>query len=341
VAALGCAADYSAFIADRDGSIITEAAELTEVEWYRLLNDTSTGRVVINPDGDCCGRIGKVRTWRSYLHIYRNSTYVWGGPILSADWRQGGFEVFAGDILAWLARRVPHETITFTSSDLTDIASWLIRDAFLPDDPGHTVEVLGKSGVTGKRSYSQDIGQTLDHLKDLADTGMDFTAVGNKILLLPDEWSASVGSLTDEDMPEGLVVSEDGTALATRWIVYGSDGSGIKGTAGGAHPYYGLLERSVQQTSIEDNASAEAAARSRLNASLPVPVYIDTQEVTLSPEAAVDVSHLIPGWCVDLSTTATCRNISQRMKISGLHVEVDGDGESVKVQLAPATSRED
>jgi hypothetical protein len=338
---LGCAAEYHAVVADRDGAIVSNLVTVTEVEFTRVLNDASTGRVVVVPDLDCCETLGDVRSWRNWLHIYRNGDYVWGGPILTAEWSLGGFEINAADIIAILNRRTPHETRAFTSTDLTDIATWLIEDGFLPDDPGHTVNVLAKSGVSGARQYTEDIGQTGDHLKDLADTGLDFTAVGNSILLLPDDWSASVGLLTDADLPEGLSVAEDGTALATRWVVYGSDDSGVKGVAGGVHPYYGLIERSIQDTSIMDNESAAAAAQSRLNASLPVPVYIDTQEVTLSSDAGLDVARAVPGWCVDLATTTTCRDVSQRMKITGLHVTADGDGESVKVQLGPVSAEGD
>lgn len=337
MASLGCAAAYHAVIADRDGAIITNLTTLSVVEYTRVLNDASTGRVSGIPDLDCCARLGDVRSWRHWLHLYRNGVYVWGGPVLTAEWSRGGFEINAGDLVSVLNTRTPHESQTFRGTDLADIGTWLIGDALAPDDPGHTVTVLAPAGVTGTREYTADVGQSGDHLKDLADSGLDFTVVGNSLLVMPDDWSPSVGLLTDADLPDGLTVAEDGTALATRWIVYGDETSGAKGVAGGVHPYYGLIERTVQDTSIKDTESAQAAAESRLRASLPVPVYIDTQEVTLSPDAGVDVDRLVPGWCLDLATTATCRNITQRMKITGLHVTADGDGESVKVQLGPVS----
>ena len=340
-AGLGCAAEYFAVVADRDGAVLSNLVTVTQIEFSRVLNDSSTARVVVVPDLDCCEQLGDVRAWRKWLHIYRNSVYVWGGPILTADWSLGQVEINAADIIAVLNRRTPHASRLFEDTDLTEIAEWLIADGFLPDDPGHTVAVMADSGVRGVREYTQDIGQTGDHLKDLADSGLDFTAVGSSILLLPDGWDASVGRLTDADLPDGLNVAEDGTALATRWVVYGSDGSGAKGVAGGIHPYYGLIERSVQDSSIKDSDSAAAAARSRLNASLPVPVYIDTQEVTLSSDAGIDVARIVPGWCVDLSTTTTCRDVSQRMKVTGLRVTADGNGEAVKVQLGPVSAEGD
>ncbi|MFF4602694.1 hypothetical protein ACFY12_08070 [Streptomyces sp. NPDC001339] len=92
----------------------------------------------------------------------------------------------------------------------------------------------------------------------------------------------------------------------------------MTGEAGGADPYYGLLERYVEQTTITSDAAAVDAARSRLRSSLPVPVFIDTQEVTISPDAAVEVPLLVPGWCLDITTQMTCRPISQRLKTIGL-----------------------
>ncbi|MER6632336.1 hypothetical protein ABT301_29650 [Streptomyces sp. NPDC000987] len=276
-----------------------------------------------------------MRAMRHFLHVYRNGAYVWGGQILMPKWAAGTVQIAAADIVSVLNRRTPHETRAFTNTDLTDIAEWLIEDGFAPDDPGHSVTVLAQSGVLGSRDYQADIGQSGDHLRSLAETGLDFTAVGETLLLMPDDWSASVGLITDADLPDGLSVEEDGTAMATRWVVYGDDTSGVVGSAGGVHPYYGLIERSVQDTSIKDQASADAAAQSRLDASLPVPVYVDSSEVTLSPDTGVDIARLVPGWCVDVATTATCRNLTQRMKITGLGVSADGSGEQVKIQFGP------
>ncbi|MER6557867.1 hypothetical protein ABT300_08880 [Streptomyces sp. NPDC001027] len=333
----GCGV-HSAYVVDRNGAIVTPADILTSVEWTRVLDDVSTAHVVISPDGDCCAALGKVRTWRHKLVIARDGVTVWEGPIIQAEWSFDKVELWASDVLVWLDRRVPHQSIEFDRTDLTSIAEWLIEDGFAPDDPGHSVTVLGAAGVEGGRAYTVDIGQTGDHLRDLADTGLDYTAVGSNIVLMPEDWSASVGTLTDADFPAGLVVAEDGSQLATRVIIHGDENSAVKGVSGGEDAYYGLLERSIEETSVKTNDSAAAAARSRRAASYPVPVFLSSDEVTLSPEAAVDVARLVPGWCVDVATAATCRSLTQRLKIAGLKVSEDGDGESVQVTLAPASS---
>lgn len=339
MAVAGCGT-HSAQIIDRSGSTVATADILAEVEWNRTLDNWSTARAVINPVGDCCNRLGAVTTWRHRLVVYRDGKYVWDGPITTVEWSLGEVEVSAADILVWLDYRVPHQDMEFTGTDLARIGAKLIDDAFAPDDPGHTVETIAPAGVTGSRAYLRDIGQVGDHLKALADAGLDYTALGSKILLLPETHAVSVGRLSDGDFPTGLKVSEDGTALGTRWVVAGSDDSGTIGEAGGTDAYYGLLERYVEQNEITDAVSATAAARARLRGSLPVPVFVDTQEVTISPDAAVDVATLVPGWCLDITSASTCRTVSQRLKITGLKVtETGGDAdspgqESVQVQVA-------
>ncbi|MFZ4160421.1 hypothetical protein ACOZDE_18620 [Streptomyces griseoincarnatus] len=338
MAVAGCGT-HSVAVVDRGGATIAAASVLTEVEWSRSLDAVSTARALIQPDGDCCNRLGRVSTWRHRLVIFRDGRYVWDGPITGISWRQGEIELRAQDVLAWLDNRVPHASAEFANADLSEVAEWLIEDGFEPDDPGHTVEIVGRAGVKGSRSYAQGIGQTGDHLRQLAEAGIDFTAIGSKVLLLPESHMASVGRLSDVDMPDGLEVAEDGSSLVTRWVVAGSEASGAFGAYGGVDDYYGLHERYVEMSEVTDDASAEAAAEARQRVSRVVPVFVDTQQVTISPEAAVDVPSLVPGWCLDVTSSSTCRDVSQRLKITGVKVtETGGDdnnpgSESVQVQV--------
>ena len=341
---VGCAS-HSYSITHRGGGFVTGSGVLTEVQYNRVLDDNSTARVTIGVSGpDCCAELGSVRTWAQTLNIYRGGAFMWSGPITNIDYSFNEVTVEATDIIGLLDRRVPHQNFTFTGTDIADIAAALIEDGLAPDDPGHTVTIIGPSGVTGGRAYSTGIGQTADHLRDLADAGIDFTAVGNNIVILPEDHCDVVGRLADEDLPDGLTVSEDGAALATRWVVAGSEPSGAVGTAGGVDAYYGLLERYVEQTSITDQPSAQAVAEAKLRASAQSPVFIDTQNVTLSPTANVNVADLVPGWCVDITSDSTCRTVTQRLKITGLQVTEDGgDGdtpgqERILVQVAASGS---
>jgi hypothetical protein len=330
--ALGCAT-HAYTITDRDGGDVNSSGILTAVSWNRVLNEVSTAAAIIGVSGlECCAELGGIRSWRHQLNIYRvtetgASGLVWTGPIINVDWNQDQVSISAVDVLGWLERRVPHQDFAFDLTDLTEIAAALIDDGFQPDDPGHTTTVIGPCNVLGGRTYAANVGQTLDHVRDLADTGIDFTAVGASVIVLPDDFCDVVGRLSDDDLPSGLSVAEDGASLATRVIVAGTEDGDPVGTAGGTNAYYGLLERYIEQRNIPDQAAADAAAAGALAPLLAVPVFIDTQDITLSPLADVDVSNLVPGWCLDVTSDSTCRTITQRLKITGLQVSEDGGTE--------------
>lgn len=322
--AVGCAA-HTYTITDREGGLITASGNLLAVDYGRILNDTSTGKITIGVTGSqCCAELGNLRSWRHILNLYRGEDFMWSGFITNIDWKFDTAVVTAVDIIGLLDRRVPHQNFAFTATDITVIASALVEDGLAPDDPGHTTTVIAIAGVQAGRSYEANVGQTADHLRDLADTGLDFTAVGNNVVILPDDFTDVVGRLSDEDLPEGVTVTEDGASLATRQVVAGTQAGTPVGTAGGINPYYGLLEIYAEQTTLTDQTAADAAAAAKLKSSLGVPVYIDTQDVTLAPTANIDVPRLVPGWCVDISTDSTCRTITQRLKITGLKITEDG-----------------
>lgn len=332
-ATLGCGS-HRYTITDIDGNVVDGGSGLlTSVEYNRILNDTSTASATIGTqDPACCAALAGVRAWHHKLNIYRSGEFMWSGFVLTVDWNTDSTTVQAVDLLGLLDRRVPHQDFVFSNIDLTEIARELIEDGFAPDDPGHEVVVMGTAMVFGGRAYAENVGQVADHLRDLADTGIDLTVLGTAFLVLPDDFCEVVGRLTDEDLPEGVTVTEDGTNLITRQVVAGSDETGAFGIAGGRNPYYGLLEMYEEQTSITDTAAAQAAATARLAASAVVPVGIDTQNVTLASSSTVPLASLVPGWCIDITTSATCRDISQRLKITGLQVAEDGGSEATPGQ---------
>ncbi|MGJ3558815.1 hypothetical protein ACR6C2_07500 [Streptomyces sp. INA 01156] len=117
---------------------------LTEVEWSRVLDGTSSARVLIQPGMDCCAQIGRIGSWRHRLVIFRDGRYVWDGPVTDVSWSLGEVEVKAEDLSVWLDNRVPHQGRTFTNVDLSEIAEWLIEDGFAPDDPGTPSRLSGR-----------------------------------------------------------------------------------------------------------------------------------------------------------------------------------------------------
>jgi len=146
----GCGT-HSAVLLDRNGATVSTAEVLTEIEWSRVLDGTSSGRALIQSDGDCCNRLGSVGSWRTRWVIFRDGQYVWDGPVTGLTWSLVQVEIVAEDLSVWLGDRVPHRNRTFSNVDLSEIAQWLIDDGFALDDPGHTVQVIGPAGVSGSR----------------------------------------------------------------------------------------------------------------------------------------------------------------------------------------------
>ncbi|MFE2491008.1 hypothetical protein ACFXGR_49000 [Streptomyces mirabilis] len=98
---------------------------LTEVEWSRVLDGTSSARALIQPDGDCCTRLGRIGSWRTRLAIFRDGQYVWDGPVTDVTWSLGQVEVTAEDGSVWLDDE--------QCSGLVDRFREGVRRAYLPE----------------------------------------------------------------------------------------------------------------------------------------------------------------------------------------------------------------
>lgn len=345
---VGCAT-HSALVLDRTGAVVCAVESLLEVIWGRILNETGTARVVVRPQGDCCACMAGVRTWRHRLVIWRGASVVFDGPIVMVEWTADGVEITAQDVSAWLDRRTPHQEMAFVDTDLATIARELVTDAFIPDDPGVTVSIVAPALISGDRSYSIDVELVLDHLRDLASTGLDWSVAGSSILLMGTGFCDVIGSLSDADFPQGLRVIEDGGAVATRWVLWAApddEGALRKATSGGVHDYYGLLEavhdslapQDLGAASILDQSSADAAAADLLATSVPAPVFIDTGAGPLSPQASIDIASVIPGYCLQIASVATCRPVTAVQKVVEVSVQETGATEQARVLCAPTGS---
>lgn len=340
---LGCAS-HTASILDRSGAVVCSADVLVEVEWGRLLDETATARAVIVPSRDCCECVGSLRTWMQRLVIWRGDDHVFDGPLTNVIWSRDSVECQALDASGWLGKRLPHTDMAFNQADLVTIARDLITDALQPSDVGVSPRVVSPSFVFGDRAYTTDIGYVLDHLRDLADTGLEWTAVGSEVFLFGEAFCDVAGSLSDSDFPQGLRIVESGASVATRQVMWFGPEANRKADAGGVDDSYGLLESLSDAAAPQDNGaasvldqtSADGAVAAMLDASLPAPVFIDTSAGPMSVQANVSVSSLIPGYCLQVSSDATCRSVTAVQKLVEVRVSETAAGEEVRVICAPA-----
>lgn len=343
---LGCEPTYELTITDRCGrNTLLELDNFTSLKWGRKLDGISQATVTL-PAG-CCGKLADVRTWRHELHVFRNGSEVWSGPIVVDPNCRSGITLVANDFLAWLGVRVIRALRCFdptcggAGETGPRIAEQLIRDALGPDDPCllDFLTVID-GGLPQERDYKANSAYVLKALTDLARGALDFTAVGRRIILMPEGHSLGATSLLTCDSFVGDVcVTEDGAAAVTRAVVTGKAADGttvVSGSAGGVDPYYGLIEVLVDDDAVRTDAAAQNAARGIVRAGNPPPLLVQPPQGSgLSPEAPVCIEDLVPGVEVPVVLDCTCREALQTMRLLSLDVTYDSGGETVAPLLAP------
>jgi hypothetical protein len=193
-----------------------------------------------------------------------------------------------------------------------------------------------------------------EEVDDLAATaGLDYTTVGRRIIL----WDTHrpVGRLPemrDGDFSDSPVVTEYGMQLATLFAV--TNGSGVVGStevAAKTKPY-GPIEQLASSYADSGAAAGEVLtpdalakaqasmveqAKRNISGRWPAPLVVRVPDnSTLNPGANVTFQQLIPGVWLPLRSVNTPRQVLQWQKLDSVSVEVDSNGEQVKVVMSPA-----
>lgn len=336
---------------DRCGErTIVELDGITDLSWGRVIDDSSDASVTVSIGGDtttaCCQALGDVRSWAHGLQILRDDELVWEGPIVGINYSYDDVTISARDVTAWLDVRTTHSRIEYLTEegngpqDLSWIASSIMISALGVDDPCVLRwRWIEPSGVLTDFELDPDEEIAGDAIRELARAGLDYTTLGRRIFVGPDindifHRDPPYPHLVDEHFTSSPVIDEAGIEAATRWIVHGDE---VTGTAGGIDPFYGLIEQIAREDRIESQSLVNAAARSRVDATNPPPVYADlTGGSGLTPEAPVCINELIPGRLLDLTARRLCREVSQTMRLVAVDVSYPGGGtEAVNITLAP------
>jgi hypothetical protein len=333
-----CAADsYRVTIRDRTGVEIVELTDLEQIDWDRRLNDRSEATVSGMVNAECCERLKRVRTWRCDLAIARDGEEVWVGPIRTVPNTVGRVTVKATDVLGWLERRVIHSNHDYTplpGIGSVALAVELIRDGFAPDDPDvlRFLKSYGV-GVMGGWNYVAYSNYVFDTLTELAKGSIDFTAIGRRIVVMPNGYKLGQTPLLTCDNFQGndLATTEDGDAYVSKAYV---TGLGLVGIAGGTDDYYGLVETLVDDQQIGRQTTADGKAAGLVTDAPPLLVQPPNGS-SLSPDTPICLSALVPGVTVPVNIDCTCRTASQDMRLTQLKVTVNNSGESISPLLTP------
>lgn len=343
---LGCG-ESRVYITTRCGGKTTcdITDSISTLKYGRLMDDTSQVDVVLNVTGGgtgvCCECVGNCRTWFSSLVVTRNGEIVWGpGPVTNILEKTSTVALTARDVTAWLDERIIHKTYSFIQQPVLDVAMILLKDALGVDDPCDILRKIVVQQPSGSPTLiDKDVtagdGYAGDVFRDMARNVLDFTVIGNQIIISEDMEYGPFGRLSDDDFLAELEVEERGAEAATKWTV---NGHGVSGSCGGVDPYLGLIEQVAAEDSLLTAAACRKSACARLTGSNPAPVYINIPDgAQLSPKSGVCLDELVPGALFDVSLVNRCRKVQARNRLTAMFVSTTGDGnEQVGVTLAPA-----
>lgn len=208
------------------------------------------------------------------------------------------------------------------------------------DDFGLRLDVT-PVGIPGKRTvFHGELKVVMAELEELGQTGVDWTVhnrtmtVGGAEVLAADGLPVSLpGRMTDDDFvtPPRLRMTSDGqaTEVLTR-------ANGFRSRVGGPHPDTGIeVTRVLDEYSIEDQASADAAAQSYYARGRDPLLYVEGAGA-LSPNSAFQVQQLVPGARVRVAFSgAGCINYTGALRIESIGGSWDTEGERITPVLQP------
>lgn len=355
---LGCGVN-SAYVTWKCGTPrFCPVLDTTDITWSRVLDGISEATVVVtlpgNNDETCCACLGDLEPWCHELHIARDGTDVWLGPITEITYEFNKVTIKALDLLGWATVRVPEILLNYTDgtgectdnpqgeADWATMAMQVLNVAFAEDDPCILDYVsMSLTGYVGAQCFPPYVDSAFDQLDQLAGTGLDYTVVGRTVILAsPNVPTAAIATLMDDHIIGEVELTKSGLLQANRWFVhYENDDTDTPPGPGwreAANQYcYGLIERiRSTDTALANKESAEIVAQIYVDATSVTPRLLEIPDGSqLSPEAPWTIAEMIPGVRVDVGVTRLCVEATQSFRLTGMTVHQTTKGEEVTVSL--------
>jgi len=335
---LNCEPNYEVIYYDRFGRAYDSPKNISSIDWNRRLDNISTSKIeyVISEDS-CCEQLGIIEPIAHQMGIFRNKTLSWWGWVSNARYGRSSVTIEAFDALGWLKRRIIHNDLTWVSTDLTDIFIELWHDAMDPS-PVAAETVAYPSGVLQSREeYISANRITWNAVQEMLDTGLDLTVFGQKILvgIIPSNRPMEIKL---SDISGDVDVTKYGNGYANKIYADANDytvGIYPPGPPVG-NSLYPLSEFVIKDGSIQDQVSADDAARSRYEYSRFVPRLVSTRDsIVLNPNFNIHVNDMIPGMKVVMDTTGLCYATKQELRLGELNVHVESGIERLSISLQP------
>lgn len=340
---------YSVEIVSRGGySKLADLSEwCEEIDYNRVMNETSQADVTIRKREGCHTALAWVDPWATELRIWRGDDMVWEGPIVEYEEFQESVRITARDVTEWTKYRVMNRTIDHTILPgvlPTQIAQEVLEQAFEKDDPrvlqymdirecscpNHIGYITRKIEVDDDDTPKITAGE----IRTLAGSFVDYTTIGRRIIVWPDNYYlSSVGTIMQRHL------QGDGWSIRSRGADYGNhfimQGDAVVGKFGGQDERYGLVEQLLRDETILDTTTAKKAAQTmhETRAARPARWLVLSDGTELSPETPIELDRLVPGVraIVDIGGDEIAQPFRQNLRITRVSVGVDQDGESVRI----------
>lgn len=312
----------------------------SEGEWSRRVNLPSYASGTF--DLNCCPPCwSDICPWVHELVIFRNGNRAWTGPILTRSSQGDRGQIRAVDRAGYLDRRVAASDHLYDGVRFKDAALlWieLFEDADGQDPIGLTPTPRPVGVQVGRTVVRGD--KLGPHFQTLTDVGLDWTVIGDEILVgdlaLP---GGAYSQLTERDFEKDVLISKDGTEFWNHIIIQAQNG--IIGEypparqAAAVDPE-GLHSRLVGAVDIRTQAEADELAKRYWERYSDSSDYVNSAGSSLRCGTNVCVDDLIPGREFEVSIASACDSLTETMRLSEVNATwLNCSESSVALDLQP------
>lgn len=381
-----CISLHRVMIHDRGG--VRRVDQLTDVGkvTYVREGDQITGATVTVFGRACLGQESSllgIAARRHELVIYRGSERAWEGPILEVRWFSNRVEIVAQDVVSYtfgtplsidwpnedgggqryMTERIrdiflhelttPYDMEVTVSGvpDVVEVPRWENLDPPINVLPHLDIRAsLGPQGILTRSSTMAFEMMLGEHLQNLAEGGLSYTAVGRRILI----WDSAVSIgrtriVTDADFYGELqVISAGGEHASIGHVSAQRDESADEaevpsasvGNAGGPDEFFGVWTRLASLASEEGNDTPSqlelnSQARRQIAGRTPVPMEIIVpQDGGLRLSHDLRINELIPGVTIPVRATLNLRPVTQDHRLEKVTVTETPAGETIQISTS-------
>lgn len=297
----------------------------------RIIDESSRATVTLISDWgnrlyrksgiDLCGNLNQICIGKQELEFRIGNKVLWAGPIQYISWTNDTIVIEAEDNTSWWAARVLPRINLATARDLSDIVR-VYHDSAMEINPvqGFTL-ITSPAGEFAEAIVTIDDKRTaLDAIDEIADFGIDYTALGRVVLAgPPTSFPTLQYQFSDNSFQGGLKVEKHGPrqGFATRIIAFGEQDEApvIVQADEATLATYGVIERVVEFRQLTNGEDLTKAARAYLR-TFSQPFYVASEQgALLRPGIPVPCESLVPGVKIRVSLNESCRPLQALLRL--------------------------